>query len=391
MNCVSKMRQAQVQVPPPNIVADQSAPLSENSGLRILVICASLVVIMAGLRAAAPVLLPVAIAFLITIFSLPLLSWLQGLGVRLSLSVTVTLLLMLGLITVFVLVITRSAGAFVEAAPGYLELLEAKAASGLVALEGRGVELSQWITLERLDTRSMFDVAGGVLSGTVRGVASMMSFLTLVVLAMIFMLPEMVGFRDKLAAALGPESATTKNFQVIVDEIEHYLELKTVVSAATGLLIGVWVAVLGVPFPLLWGLVGFLFNYIPNLGSIFAAIAPVLLTLVQYGSGRALLVAAGYLAINLFLGNVIEPRLMGRGFGLSTLVVILSLIFWGWLWGPLGMLLAVPLTVVLKIALTNSDKLNWAAVLIGPSPRHEPMGARRPSRLAEKPPKRAET
>ena len=81
-----------------------------------------------------------------------------------------------------------------------------------------------------------------------------------VALAMVFMLPETVGFRDKLGAALGPESATTKYFQIIVEEVEHYLELKTIVSVATGLLIGVWVALLGVPFPLLWGLVGFLFN-----------------------------------------------------------------------------------------------------------------------------------
>ncbi len=364
--------------------------IKDNSGLKTLVICASLVVIMAGLRAAAPILLPVALALLLTIFSLPLLSWLQGRGVRFSLAVAVTMLLMLGLVSAFVLIISRTAGSFLAAAPGYLELLEVKVRVGLAFLQQRGVHLSEWITLDRLDTKSMFDMGGWVLGGTVRGVASMMSFITLVALAMVFMLPETVGFRDKLAAALGSESATTKYFQIIVKEIERYLELKTIVSAATGLLIGVWVALLGVPFPLLWGLVGFLFNYVPNVGSIMAAIAPVLLTLVHYGGGRAIVVAAGYLAINLFLGNVIEPRLMGRRFGLSTLVVVLSLIFWGWLWGPLGMLLAVPLTVIFKIALTNSEQLKWAAVLLSPSPQRQPEPVPREAPLAKKTPRRAE-
>lgn len=362
-----------------------------SSAYRVVVVCACLTVVMAGLRAAAPILLPISLALLLTIFSLPLLSWLQQLGVRFSLAVTVTLLLMVGLVSAFAVVITRSAASFLAAAPGYLQLLEAKARTGLAFLEQRGVELSHWVALERLDAKSMFDVGGSLLGGTVRGVASLMSFVSLVVLAMLFMLPETVGIRDKLAAAFGSESRTARQFEAVVQEIVRYLELKTVVSAATGLLIGGWVALLGVPFPLLWGLVGFLFNYVPNIGSILAAIAPVLLTLVQYGGARALAVAAGYLAINLFLGNVIEPRLMGRRFGLSTLVVILSLIFWGWLWGPLGMLLAVPLTVMLKITLTNSDRLAWAAVLMGPSPRKspKPVAARLP--LREKAPHRAET
>jgi predicted PurR-regulated permease PerM len=294
-------------------------------------------------------------------------------------------------VSAFGVIISRTASSFLAAAPGYVEMLEVKAMAVVALVEQRGIDLSNWISLDRLDANSMFDMGGWVLGGTVRGVASMMSFITLVALAMVFMLPETVVFRDKLAAALGAESKTTLNFQIIVEEIERYLELKTIVSAATGLLIGLWVALLGVPFPLLWGLVGFLFNYVPNIGSILASLAPVLLTLIQYGSGRALVVAAGYLAINLFLGNVIEPKLMGRRFGLSTLVVILSLIFWGWLWGPLGMLLAVPLTVILKIALTNSEHLQWVAVLLGPSPLRAEEA--RPSRvpLAKETPRRVET
>ena len=151
-------------------------------------------------------------------------------------------------------------------------------------------------------------------------------------------------------------------------QIQNYLAIKTVVSVATGLLAGVWVWALDIDFPLLWGLIAFLFNYIPNLGSIFAAVGPVLLAIVQFGPGRAISVAAGYVAINLVFGNVVEPLMLGRRLGLSTLVVLLSLVFWGWVWGPMGMLLAVPLTMMVKIALENTEDLRWVAVMLDANP-----------------------
>ena len=115
---------------------------------------------------------------------------------------------------------------------------------------------------------------------------------------------------------------------------------------------------------LLWGLVAFLLNYVPNLGSIIAAVPAVLLALVQYGVGHALLVLMGYVAVNMLLGNLLEPVLMGRRLGLSTLVVFLSLVFWGWVWGPVGMLLSVPLTMIAKIFLENTRDLAWLAVML---------------------------
>jgi predicted PurR-regulated permease PerM len=117
--------------------------------------------------------------------------------------------------------------------------------------------------------------------------------------------------------------------------------------------------------------IAFLFNYIPNIGSIMAAVPTVLLALVQLGPGTAVFVALGYLVVNVVLGTFVEPYLMGRTLGLSTLVIFLSLIFWGWLWGPVGMLLSVPLTMVVKIMLEHTEDFRWVAVLLGPSPRQE--------------------
>jgi predicted PurR-regulated permease PerM len=129
--------------------------------------------------------------------------------------------------------------------------------------------------------------------------------------------------------------------------------------------VGAGMVALGVDYPLLWGLTAFVFNYVPSVGSIVASVPPILLTLIDDGIGRALLVMLVYLAVNVTLGNFIEPHLMGRRFGISTLVVILSLIFWGWLWGPVGMLLSVPLTMIVKIMLENTEDFRWVAVLIG--------------------------
>jgi len=131
---------------------------------------------------------------------------------------------------------------------------------------------------------------------------------------------------------------------------------------------------LGLEFPVLLGLIGFVLNYIPTVGSILAALPALFLSLVQFTSlGHFLMVAGGYLAVNMVFGNLIEPNLMGKRLGLSTLVVILSLVFWAWVWGPVGALLAVPLTMIVKIMLENTEDLRWVAILLDKSP--PPLGA----------------
>jgi predicted PurR-regulated permease PerM len=142
--------------------------------------------------------------------------------------------------------------------------------------------------------------------------------------------------------------------------------IKTLISLATGLLIGIWLTVLGVDFPILWGFLAFLLNFVPSIGSSVAAIPAVLLAFIQLGMGRALMAAAGYMAVNFILDNIIETKLMGKKLGLSTLVVFLSLIFWGSLLGPVGMVLCIPLTMTLKFACQNYKDTQWIAVLLGP-------------------------
>ena len=180
-----------------------------------------------------------------------------------------------------------------------------------------------------------------------------------------FMLFEASSIPIKLRAILSDAESAKPRFDLFLANLRRYLAIKSMTSMATGVLVALWLYILGVDFPLLWGLLAFLFNFVPTIGSILAAIPAVLLALVQLDASMALLVALGYVAVNISFGNLIEPRIMGQRMGLSTLIVFLSLVFWGWLLGPIGMLLSVPLTMTLKIALESSEETRWIAVLLG--------------------------
>jgi predicted PurR-regulated permease PerM len=154
-------------------------------------------------------------------------------------------------------------------------------------------------------------------------------------------------------------------------DIQHYMNIKTAISLTVGILLGVWLFILGVDFPILWGFLVFLLRYVPNVGAIIAAVPAVVLAFIEFGIGRAAQVAIGYLAVEFVLGNVVEPMLMGRKLGLSTLVVIISLIFWGSLLGIVGVFLCIPLTMTLKFVCENNKNTRWIAVLLGPGVTRE--------------------
>ena len=338
--------------------------------IRLLVVAACVVVLVAGLRAASSIMIPFLVAVFIAAISLPVLTWLQQ---RLPMIVAV-----LGTILMDLLVIARAgylvgstanqvAGEMGEIQSTLTEWIE----DGGEWLEERGVPVANWragddslsqALVSRFEPGFLVDFVNRTLRTTT---AALSSFLV-ISLIVIFTLFEAATFGPKVRAAFGSAGAEAR-FARAMHEIQHYMGIKTVISLATGLLIGIWVGVLGVEFAVFWGLVAFVLNFIPNLGSIIAAVPTTLLAMVQIGVGRALLVALGYLVVNMVIGNFIEPPLLGRRLGLSTLVVVLSLVFWGWVWGPVGMLLSVPLTMVVKILLENTEEFRWVAVLLGDS------------------------
>jgi predicted PurR-regulated permease PerM len=337
---------------------------------------AACVVVVAGLRAAAPILQPILLALFLAVLSLPMLEWLRRRGARTVLAISATFVADLAALVVLGLLITGTVGEFTAAAPAYLEQLFDKAKAGLEILERRGVLVSDWVALEPIAPQHFVDVMGGILQETVRGLASAVSFTTLVAVALIFALHEFAHLQAKLKAAWGGSERPAHHFRTVRKEVQRYLGIKTAISAVTGVIIWLWMTLMQVDFAPFWGLLAFLLNYVPVLGPLIAGVPAVLLTLVQLGWARALVVGAGYLVVKLVIGDLVEPHLMGRKFGLSTLVVFVSLLFWGWVWGPLGMILSVPLTMVIKIALDHSQELRWLGTLLGPTTSDPPPGVR---------------
>ncbi len=332
-----------------------------NPGARFLIGAACVVLVVAGLRAAAELLRPFVLSGVLAITSLPLLSALCRRGVPKPLAVLLTVLAVLSVMVALVALVGGSFNQFTERMPKYQIQLSEMIETGQSQLASYGLE--RVALADILDPGAMIDL----IRGTLAGIAGVVSKGFLVLLALIFILFEATGFRDKLRLAFGI-GFNTQGMTRALQEIQSYLAIKTAISFTTGVLIWAWVALIGVDFPVLWGLVAFLLNYIPNLGSVIAAIPATLLALIQLGPGSAVLTALGFLAVNFLLGNLLEPTLMGRRLGLSTLVIFMSLVFWGWVWGPLGMLLSVPLTMVLKILLENTHDFRWLAVLLGPNP-----------------------
>ncbi|MCL7487578.1 MAG: AI-2E family transporter [Desulfobulbaceae bacterium] len=193
-----------------------------------------------------------------------------------------------------------------------------------------------------------------------------------VILFVIFILSERAALARKIVKGFGPEKAIDilDTMRRINKSVQQYLGLKTLISLLTGVLVAISLSLLQAPFPFLWGLLAFLLNFIPNIGSIVAGIPPILLTLFDSGSiTKTLLVTVAFVVIQTVVGNFVEPRVLGKGLDLSPLVVLLSLLFWGWLWGIPGMLLSVPLTAALKISLEQFDNTKPIAIILGDNPK----------------------
>jgi predicted PurR-regulated permease PerM len=215
---------------------------------------------------------------------------------------------------------------------------------------------------------AIFDPAYGVrmLGGLLAGMSNLLSNGLLILITVAFILLESGAFPAKMRAIVGTDSpAISRTVKILADQ-RRYMVIKSWISLATGIPVAIGLALMGVDYPVLWGVLAFLLNFIPNIGSLIAAIPPVMLALVQNGFPVALGVVLLFLAVNFVIGYLVEPPAMGKGLGISTLVVWISLIFWGWVLGPVGMFLSVPLTMALKIVLEGSDDTRWLAILLGP-------------------------
>jgi predicted PurR-regulated permease PerM len=329
-----------------------------------LISAAAFVVVIAGMRAAAGMLVPFFLALFIAVLCTGPLDFLRKIGLPRWLAVTIVVLGLLGIGTAVGTLLGSSIFDFTRGLPLYQRRLETEIQALLGWVRSFGYDVSGDFVMRYFELGKILDLVGIILTA-LRGV---LTNTVLILITIIFILIEASGVPIKLRAALG-EAEGASAFETISrfsEDVRRYIGIKTMVSLGTGALVAAWLAYLGVEYPLLWGLLAFVLNYIPTIGSYIAAIPGVLFAYLQLGPGAGLAATIGYLVVNTLMGNVIEPRVMGRGMGLSTLVVFVSLVFWGWVLGPVGMLLSVPLTVILKRALELREGTRWIGVLLGP-------------------------
>jgi predicted PurR-regulated permease PerM len=331
-------------------------------GMHIIVIAAALVVIIAGINLAQSVVVLFLLSIFLALIGTPPILWLERkripsfVSVAIVVSVMVIILLMIGA------VVGTSLKNFSDALPFYQMRIQEQITAFEGMLTNKGITGTDKVLLNYVNPGTIMNLTAGLLYE----LSSALSNIVLILLTVTFILLEVSSFPVKLRAVLGNPEAVFPRFARFVIDIRHYLVITTLINLAAGILIWIWLSILGVRFPVLWGFLVFLLHYIPNIGSIIAAIPAVLLALVQMGIGSAILVASGYLLVGFILGNVIQPKLTGRRLGLSTLVVFISLIFWGSLLGLVGAVLCIPLTMTLKFAFESNEGTKWIAVLLGP-------------------------
>ena len=337
---------------------EQNEKLYTQFGIKFWIISASVIVVIAGLREAAGLITPLFLSLFITAIFYGPFKWLQQKGLKTPFALII-IILGIALLTVSIFgLIGASVSSFMGKIPFYQDR---------VNLYWQGInELlnnSKWVKVDLdfsqyIDPGVIMQLAGNVFTGF----GNLMSNFFVILLVVIFMLLEISIFERKIRLINKTSLVRVNN---IVKNLNAYFGTKALTSLVTGGLVALSLTIIGIDFPLLWGFLAFLLNFIPNIGSIIASVPAILLGLIQSGISTALIVLIAFLFINVVIGNVIEPRLMGRNLGLSPLIVFLSLIFWGWVLGTVGMLLATPLTMTIKIIFDNMDETKHFGLMMG--------------------------
>ncbi|MBA7876172.1 MULTISPECIES: AI-2E family transporter [unclassified Citrobacter] len=335
-------------------------PIITLSGLKIVIMLGMLVIILSGIRVAADIIVPFILALFIAVVLNPVVQRMVKLRIPRVIAVSLLIVIIVMLMVLLLAYLGTSLNELARTLPQYRSSLVIPLKNLEPWLQRAGIGVSVDELVKYIDPNAAMTLVTNLLAQ----LSNAMSSIFLLLLTVVFMLLEVPQLPNKLKQMMSRPIEGMAAIQRAIDSVSHYLVLKTAISIVTGLVAWGMLAALDVRFAFVWGLLAFALNYIPNIGSVLAAIPPIAQVLVFSGLYDALVVLAGYLVINLVFGNILEPRIMGRGLGLSTLVVFLSLIFWGWLLGPVGMLLSVPLTIIVKIALEQTNGGQSIAVLL---------------------------
>jgi len=338
-----------------------AAELPRYTKLHPLFYAAAAIIIIAGIKIGAPILNPVLMAVFFSVIIYHPIDWLKRKGVN---GVLAILIVVLGLLIVLVGMggaVTRSIIHFSQNLPFYKNELHEITRNGIQFLNGYGLEISTENVGQNFDAGSALGYAGKFITG----IGGLLGQITLLVLVAAFILGETNSFPIKLKAVLKDPDVSLGNITVISKNIRYYLGIKTLTGLIGGTSVTIILVIMKVEYAIIWGILVLLMRYIPNIGSVIAAIPIMLFVLIQDGLIGVLYVGIAYSIINFILGQIIEPKFLAKGMNLSTLAVFLSLVFWGWILGDVGMLLAVPITMGMKISLEARENSRWMSIMLG--------------------------
>jgi predicted PurR-regulated permease PerM len=321
---------------------------------------AALVVVLAAIRSAPDLVLPFLLAVFISIIANAPISWLGRRGVPGGLSIIIVIVVLILLLFGTTMVLTASIQDFSDNLPVYQTGLQNSMSDIRPELARVGIDIPENGIRNLINPPLAMSLANSLLAG----ITQLLSNAILIAMFVILMLLEASDLSEKIDVIRRDEGQSRANIARFVKNTNQYMAMKSAICLAEGILITFGMMMLGVNNAILWGFLTFLLNFIPTIGLILAAIPPILLAWLQLGPRSALYAALCFLAVNIVVGNIIEPRVMGRGMGLSTLVIFLSLVFWGWLLGPVGMVLSVPLTMLAKFWAETDENTRWIAVLL---------------------------
>ncbi len=318
-----------------------------------------LVIIIAGLKAASDLLTPIILALFLATISTSIINFFITKGVPSLISWISVLLFIIGFILIFGFLLSASVYEFTNRVPLYINKLDLLVDQFVLTIgAGSQTDLSSFKNIYHPDHLLDYTLSAA------GSVGELLSDSLLILFVVIFMLIQRKTFVQKIQLITHDENAYL-HLEKVIKHIDQYILILTLFSALTGITVYIVLNLLGIDFALLWAFGAFFLNFIPNIGSIIAAIPPVLIALIDHNPLYAGIVTLAYLVINLFFGSFLQPRFVGKGLDLSILVVFLSLVFWGWVFGPVGMFLSVPITIMFKILFESMEETRWIAILLG--------------------------
>jgi len=334
-----------------------------SSLFRFLLGAAAFAILILAIRMGASFWNPILLALVLAITIAPALGWLQGKGLPAWLALLIVVLLVIVLLVALVLVLGAGINALVQTIPTYQANVAEQKAVLEAWLADRGIDTSNILSLNVFNPEKLFAVAGAALGEVLDGLSSAV----FVLLVTAFLLAQAAGFSGRLhSPRLEADHPVLVRAAELNQQIRAYMSITTYAGVFVGAINAVFLLILGVDFPVLWGILSWLLSYIPTLGFWLAMIPPLLLALLEFGWLKALIVFVGYVLINFLGDNILKPKLFGEELNMAPVITIVSLFFWVWVLGGVGALLAIPLTLAVnKLILESSEETRWLVDLVG--------------------------